>query len=414
MPVHSGPYPPIPRYLATLGLLRFPPVVAAAALAHRPATRLVRPRRAGGSRGGGPRRPRGHHGRTHRGEAALLRRCAARGTQSSGQAVRRGRRRRRDLEEAVGVPLCAPPSLARVEPRALVRRQQGARLGAHALVRPALRADVHRRRLRAAAALVADAGVEACAGAVLLLHLQAALELLAVEAHLGLVGDLLLDAALLVGEQRLCLLRAVELGVGLALCRPHRALRLIRVPLWVAVGVERVVEAGAVVHALQGGGHLRAEQGRCALVVWRRREGREALARRGGRGVARRVDGAHLVHLAHGLAPPRAARGGHGASHAVLAAAALVVIHVNRGRHSFVSFAELLGYSSFAGSLHWWLLAIQFYRPSGPTPEKIGSGLCIQFQAYKRRPQAIQFRPKIDFWPFNFLLKLNGGYSISS
>ena len=203
-----------------------------------------------------------------------------------------------------------------MEPRALARREQGARLGALALVRPALGADVLGRRPGATGALVAHAGVEARAGARLLLHLEATAELVAVEAHLGLVGHLLLDAPLVVGELCLELLGAVELGVGLALGGPRGALGLKRVPLGVAVRVERVVEAAAVVHALEGGGRLRAEQGRRAPVVDGRlgNRGREALPRLG---VALGVDGPHLVHLARGLAPPGAALLSHGAGHVV-------------------------------------------------------------------------------------------------
>ena len=196
-----------------------------------------------------------------------------------------------------------------MEPRAAVRREQSARLGALALVRPALRADVARGRLGAAGALVADAGVEARAGAGLLLHLHAALQLLAVQAHLGLVCHLLLDAALLVGELRLCLLRAVVLGVGLALCRPRRALRLKRVPLWVAVGVERVVQAAAVVHALQSGRRLGAEEGGGAAVVARRQRGGRGRGRQSSAGG---VQGAHLVHLALCVRPPGTALCRHG------------------------------------------------------------------------------------------------------
>ena len=223
-----------PRYLATLGGL--PPVGAAA-------------------RGLGPRRPscRRGSGRAHRGKAALGW-CAA----SQG-----GRRR---LEEAVRVPLRQPARLARVEPWALVRREQSARLGALAFVRPALRAHVAGRRLGAAGALVTDARVEARAGACLLLQLQAALELLAVEAHLRLVGDLLLNALLLPSQLRPGLFSAVELGVGLAVCRPRRALCLPLFPLWVAVDVDGIVDADAAARARERLCHLLTEEGRAALI----------------------------------------------------------------------------------------------------------------------------------------------------
>ena len=83
--------------------------------------------------------------------------------------MQRRRGRSSGLEEAIRVPLRQPARLARVEPRALVRLEQIARPRAHALVGPALGADVTSSGPGAAGALVADAGVEACAGAVLLL-----------------------------------------------------------------------------------------------------------------------------------------------------------------------------------------------------------------------------------------------------
>ena len=170
------------------------------------------------------------------------------------------------LPEAVHRPLCVPARLSRVEERALVRCEKLARDRIHALVGPALRADVHRRGARAARGLVADAGVEARTETAVLLDLLAALEVAA-----RLDGDLLLNDFLVVGRDRgsrglLALWPGLRVLERLCRLRGHELIAEERPPVTVCEEARLLCEALLLCRRGRGAGH--AEEG---AGVWQRR-----------------------------------------------------------------------------------------------------------------------------------------------